>query len=55
MYAVVVTGGNLRAAAWDGISLKLIERAKRFEGGPGDYCPESLVAFVRERLAVKVG
>jgi hypothetical protein len=53
--AVVVTGGSLRAAAWDGVSLKLIERAKRFEGGPGEYCPESLVEFVRERLAVKVG
>jgi hypothetical protein len=52
--AVVVTGGNLRAAAWDGISLKLIERARQFMGGPGDYCPSALVEFVRGRLAEMV-
>ena len=52
--AVVLTGGTLRAVAWDGVSLKLIERARRFEGGPGDYCPESLVEFVREKLSLKV-
>jgi len=52
--AVLVTGGNLQAAAWDGISLKLVERARQFMGGPGNYCPSDLVEFVRERLAEMV-
>ncbi len=48
--AVVVTGGSLEEAVWNGVSLRLVEKARRFSGGPGEYCPEDLVDFVRGRL-----
>ena len=48
--AVVVTGGELERAAWKDISTRLVEKARRFSGGPGAYCPEGLVEFVRERV-----
>ena len=48
--AVVVTGGELERAVWEGVSLKLLGGARRFVGGPGGYCPEGLVEFVRERI-----
>ena len=48
--AIVVTGGELGRAAWDGISLKLVARAQRFEGRAPDYCGTPLVDFVRTRL-----
>jgi hypothetical protein len=47
--AVVITGGDLAHAAWDGVSLRLIERARRFDGRAPHYCPADLVEFVRER------
>ena len=50
--AVVLTGGSLGTPAWNGISLRLIQRARRFEATPPEYCPEALVEFVRERLPV---
>ena len=49
--AVVVTGGELGRPAWDGVSLKLIAGAERFEASALEYCPAELVAFVRRRLA----
>jgi hypothetical protein len=48
--AVVVLGGALDRAAWEGISLRLVGRAKRFSSTPEQYCPPALVAFVREHL-----
>ena len=48
--AVVVTGGALEAAVWDGVSVRLVAGARRFTGGEGEYCSGELVEFVRERL-----
>jgi hypothetical protein len=48
--AVVVSGGELERAVWEGVSLKLLGGARRFVGGPGGGCPEGLVEFVRERV-----
>jgi hypothetical protein len=49
--AVVITGGTLDEAVWSGVSLRLLERARKFEARAPAYCPEELVGFVRERLA----
>lgn len=49
--AVVVTGGVLERALWEGVSLRLVSGASQFSGGVGEYCSGELVAFVRERLA----
>jgi hypothetical protein len=51
--AVVVTGGTLAQAAWSGVSLRLIEGARRFITQPPDYCPDTLTTFVRERLEMQ--
>jgi len=51
--AVVIVGEGLETPAWEGISGKLIARAKRFVGSEGAYCSEELVAFVRERVLAK--
>lgn len=48
--AVVVLGGELEKAAWEGISLRMMGGARRFVGTPGEYCGEELVDFVRGRL-----
>ncbi len=48
--AVVVTGGLLEDAVWSGVSLRLLAKARRFSGGPGEYCSGELVEFVRGRL-----
>ena len=53
--AVVVTGGELERAVWEGISLKLVAGARRFSGGPGGYCAGELVDFVRGRLEAGSG
>lgn len=53
--AVVVTGGELERAVWEGISLKLVAGARRFAGGPGGYCAGELVDFVRGRLEAGSG
>jgi molybdopterin-guanine dinucleotide biosynthesis protein len=49
--AVIVTGGELAAAKWNGISLKLVEKARRFRGEAPAYFGEDFLEFVRERLA----
>jgi len=49
--AVVVLGGALDRAAWEGISLRLVGRAKHFAASPEAYCAPDLVAFVREHLS----
>jgi hypothetical protein len=51
--AVVIVGEGLESPAWDGISGRLIARARRFHGHEGAYCSEELVAFVRERISAK--
>ena len=51
--AVVITGGDLGHAAWQGVSLKLIGRAQVFFGSDLDYCPEALREYIRERLRGK--
>jgi hypothetical protein len=48
--AVVLVGDGIQRPAWDGVSLRLIERARRFYGDEAQYCSEELVAFVRQRL-----
>lgn len=54
--AIVLTGGELAGAAWPGISLRLVERARQFRGREGAYCSDELVQFVREALlTVKAG
>ena len=49
--AVVLTGGELDQALWDGVSPTLVGRARRFRGSAGAYCRADLVDFVRERLS----
>ena len=48
--ACVVTGGDLTTALWDGVSPRLLAKARQFFGGPEDYCRPELVDFVRQRL-----
>ena len=48
--AIVLTGGELEHAAWQGISLRLVHRAHRFQGSPEQYCPPDLVDFVESQL-----
>lgn len=48
--ACVVTGGTLEAPLWTAVSPQLLKKARRFSGGPGAYCSEDLVNFVRERV-----
>ncbi len=48
--AVVLTGGSLEHAAWEGVSPSLVRRARRFSGSGEEYCSPELVAFVRQRL-----
>ena len=45
--AVVLVGGGIDRPAWDGVSLRLIERARRFTGREGEYCSPELMEFVR--------
>ena len=49
--AVVVTGGELDRAVWDGVSASLLIKVRRFRGSEAAYCEAGLVDFVRERLA----
>ena len=48
--AIVLTGGELDDAPWPDVSLKLVERARRFYGREGDYCSSELAQFVREAV-----
>lgn len=45
--AIVMTGGELNEAAWPDVSVRLVERARRFYGREGAYCSGELVEFVR--------
>ena len=47
--AVVMVGAG--APVWDGISPKLIERAKRFSGSEEQYVSVELVAYIKAKLA----
>jgi hypothetical protein len=53
--AIVVPESGLGAAAWDGVSLRLVAGAKRFAMRPPVYCDEALAEFVRRRVAVVAG
>ena len=53
--AVVVTGGELDHAAWQGISLRLLARAQKFRGCAEQYCSPELIDFVRTRLRSAAG
>ena len=48
--AVVLTGGSLEDAAWEGVSPSLVRRARRFAGSAEEYCSPELVSFLRQRL-----
>ncbi len=48
--AVVLVGDGVEHPAWDGVSPRLIARARRFFGTPTAPCSAELVAFVRERM-----
>lgn len=48
--AVVVTGGELQRAVWEGVSLRLVAGARRFYGSEEQYCSAELIGFVRERV-----
>ncbi len=48
--AIVLVGGGLNHPAWDGVSPRLVERARHFSGAPGAYCSADLAEFVRVRL-----
>jgi hypothetical protein len=50
--AVVLPDSALAHVEWSGVSLKLIQRARRFVMQPPVYCGPELVEFVRERMAV---
>jgi hypothetical protein len=50
--ALVLVGNGLDRPAWEGVSLRLIERARRFSGEPGAYCSADLAEFVRERIGL---
>ncbi len=49
--AVVVVGEGLVQPEWEGISLRLIERARKFRGSAEKYCSRELVDFVRSRIS----
>ena len=53
--AIILTGGALEAAAWNGISLRLMVRARHFKATPPEYVPDELRAFVQNRLEVLDG
>ncbi len=50
--AVIVTGGSLGSAKWEGISLRLVAGARRFTGTAPEYVGEDFLEFVRERLKI---
>jgi hypothetical protein len=52
--AIVLVGNGLARPAWDGVSLRLIEHAQRFSGGPGAYCSAELAEFVRDRMSAGI-
>jgi len=52
--AIVLTGGRLENALWIGVSLKLVAGAVRFEATPPTYCPDALVDFVRQQMALQI-
>ncbi len=48
--AVVLTGGQLSAPSWVGVSAALTTHARKFQGIHAAYCSEDLIRFVRTRL-----
>ena len=48
--AIVLTGGELDAALWDGVAVRLVRKARQFRGTPVEYCEAGLVEFVRGML-----
>ena len=47
---IVLTGGELDSAAWPEVSLRLIAKARVFQGHPGAYCSPELISFVRQAI-----
>ncbi len=52
--AVIVPAGGIFDAGWDGVSATVLSTRRRFDFEAPDYCPESLVQFVRERMTVEI-
>lgn len=48
--AVVLTGGDLGAAAWQNVSPRLLLGTRHFRAGPKCYCPDDLIDFVRQQI-----
>lgn len=48
--AIVLTGGELKGVPWPDVSIRLVERARRFHGREGAYCSADLIDFVRGEL-----
>jgi hypothetical protein len=52
--ALVVPTGAVFAEGWGGVSLRTIERKRRFEFVAPEYCTAELAGFVEERLGALV-
>jgi len=50
-----VPAGAVFVEGWGGVSLRTIERKRRFAFVAPDYCTAELVGFVEERLGALVG
>ena len=48
--AVVLTGGDLEQTLWNGVSTRLLGKARQFRGSSAEYCEAGLVEFVRGKL-----
>jgi hypothetical protein len=48
--AVVVVGDGMERPSWEGVSLRLIEKAAKFSGDAREYCGAEFIEFVRERI-----
>jgi hypothetical protein len=53
--ALIVPKGAVFAEGWGGVSLRMIERKKRFEFVAPEYCSVALAGFVAERLGMLMG
>jgi molybdopterin-guanine dinucleotide biosynthesis protein len=52
--ALIVPAGAMFVEGWGGVSLRTIERKRRFEFVAPEYCTAGLVGFVEERLGALV-
>ena len=50
--ALIVPKGAVFAGGWGGVSLRMIERKRRFDFVAPEYCTAELVGFVGQRLGV---